>query len=256
MRPFLLYLALALAAATPAAPAQVAAPAGPVVASGTVPDESSKAAVLARLRELYGEANVVDQIGVGQVALPVNWNGYVHKLIGPNLKQISRGALIIDGNVVSVRGDVANEAQRQKIASDIATSLNSTYTVNNGLRVASAGQDVLDRALANRIIEFESGKASITASGRAILDEMSVAMQTLRERKIAVIGHTDNQGPEAHNQSLSQARAEAVRLYLAAKGISADAISASGKGAGQPIANNESAEGRARNRRIEFWIVQ
>ena len=110
---------------------------GQVLAAGTVPDEASKAAVLARLRELYGADRVVDQIAVGQVVLPANWNAYVQKLLSPNLKLISRGQLKIDGSVVSVRGEVANEAQRQKIASDIATSLNPTYTVNNGLRVSS-----------------------------------------------------------------------------------------------------------------------
>ncbi|MES3024254.1 MAG: OmpA family protein [Pseudomonadota bacterium] len=254
MRP-ILFAPLALMLALAGADLHAQAP-GQVVASGTVPDESSKAALLARLRDLYGAERVVDQIAVGQVALPANWNNYVQKLIGPNLKQISRGALTIDGSVVSVRGEVANEAQRQKIASDIATSLNPTYTVNNGLRVAAAGQDILDRTLANRIIEFDSGKATITEAGRAILDEMAAAMQALKGRRIALIGHTDNQGNAASNQSLSQARAEAVRLYLGTRGIDAAAIDASGRGAAAPIAGNDTPDGRARNRRIEFKLEQ
>ena len=262
MRPLPLLLSLILCAASAAGQAQNAAPAaatpqpGQVLASGTVPDEASKAAVLARLRELYGAEKVVDQIAVGPVALPANWNGYVQKLINPDLKLISRGQLKIDGSVVSVRGEVANEAQRQKIASDMATNLNPTYTVNNGLRVSAMEQNILDTTLANRIVEFESGKTTLTPVGRAILNEMSAAMLKLKDRKVEVIGHTDNQGLRASNQGLSQARAEAVRFYLTGKGVNGDMLSASGQGSDRPIATNDTAEGRARNRRIEFRMAQ
>ena len=238
-----------------AAPAATPQP-GQVLVSGTVPDEASKAAVLVRLRELYGADQVVDQIAVGQVALPANWTSYVQKLLTANLKQVSHGQLTIDGSVVSVRGEVANEAQRQKIASDFATSLNPTYTVNNGLRVVAAEQSVLDATLANRTVEFDSGKATLTPSGRAIVDDMGAAMLSLKERKFDVIGHTDNQGLRQNNQNLSLARAEAVKFYLAAKGINAALLTASGQGPDRPIASNDTAEGRARNRRIEFRMAQ
>ncbi|WBS04813.1 OmpA family protein [Pseudoduganella sp. SL102] len=252
-----LFLACALGAAFGPALAQTAAPQpGQVAVAGTVPDEATKAAVLARLREIYGADRVVDQIDIGQVATPANWNGYVQKLLTPDLKQISRGQLKIDGTTVSLRGEVANEAQRQKIASDVATSLNPTYTVNNGLRVFSADQGILDSTLANRTVEFESGKATLTPAGRAILDEMLAAMKKLKERKIEIIGHTDNQGLRTTNQGLSQARAEAVKAYLSANGINGELLTASGQGADRPIASNDTAEGRARNRRIEFRIAQ
>jgi len=254
--PSLFLLALALGAAN-AALAQAPAPQpGQVLAAGTVPDEATRAAVLARLRELYGEDRVVDQIAIGQVAMPANWNTYVQKLLSPDLKQISRGQLKIDGTTVSLRGEVANEAQRQKIASDVATNLNPTYTVNNGLRVSSSEQGILDSALANRTVEFESGKAALTPTGRAILDEMIAAMQKVKGRKVEIIGHTDNVGLRATNQGLSQARAEAVKAYIASHGINGDLLTASGQGSDRPVASNETPEGRARNRRIEFRIAQ
>ena len=242
--------------ALPSVPAAATPQPGQVLASGTLPDEAGKAAVLARLRELYGADKVVDQIAVGQVAQPANWNAHVQKLLTQDLKQIRRGQLSIEGSVVSVRGEVANEAQRQKIASDIATSLNPTYTVNNGLRVSASDQNVLDSTLANRTIEFESGKATLTPSGRAILDEMSAALHKLAGRKVDIIGHTDNQGLRASNVHLSQARAEAVKAYLAGKGIDGDLLAASGQGPDRPIASNDSPDGRARNRRIEFRMIQ
>ena len=244
--------ALAPVSAAPAAPAASA----PIVVAGTVADEASKAALLARLRTVYGLDRVVDQLSVGTVSTPANWNDYVGRLIGPNLKMISRGQLKIDGNNVSLRGDVSNEAQRQQIAGDIAASLNPTYTVNNGLRVAASEQSVLDAALANRIIEFESGKAALTQSGMTILDQMSEALKKLHGIKVEVIGHTDNAGSRAGNLSLSQARAEAVKTYVAARGIAADSIAVSGEGPDRPVADNRTPDGRARNRRIEFKVVQ
>lgn len=251
---------LVLAGAALPLMAQIPPPASPrpgqILVSGTVPDEASKAAVLARLRELYGADQVLDQVAVGSVSMPANWNGYVQKLIGPNLKLISRGQLKIDGNAVSVRGEVANEAQRQQIASEIASSLNPTYTVNNGLRVSAAEQNLLDATLAKRIIEFDSGKASLTESGKAILDEMAAALKKVAGKQVELIGHTDNQGLRDSNLALSLARAEAVRTYLAGQGISAALISVSGQGPDRPVADNASAEGRARNRRIEFRIAQ
>ena len=253
-------LLLALAAAAAQLPSHAQAPAAPqpgqVLASGTVADEASKASVLAKLREVYGADKVVDQISVGQVVTPANWNAYVQKLITPDLKQISRGQLKIDGSTVTLRGEVANEAQRQALASAAALSLNPTYTVNNGLRVSASDQGILDSALANRIVEFESGQASLTPSGRKVLDEMVAALLKLKGRKVDIIGHTDSVGLRATNQGLSQARAEAVKAYLASHGINGDLLSASGQGPDRPVATNDTAEGRARNRRIEFRLAQ
>jgi OOP family OmpA-OmpF porin len=230
--------------------------AAPIVVSGTVADEASKAALLSRLRAVYGPDRVVDQLSLGRVSTPPNWNDYVGRLIGPDLKLVSRGQLQVDGNTVSLRGDVASEEQRQKIAGDIAASLDAGYVVNNGLRVAASEQGVLDAALANRIIEFESGKATLTDSGKTILDQMSVALLRLKDKKVEVIGHTDNAGSRAGNLSLSQARAEAVKAYVTGRGVRPDMVSVSGEGPDRPVADNRTAEGRARNRRIEFKVVQ
>ncbi|MEQ6341815.1 MAG: OmpA family protein [Gammaproteobacteria bacterium] len=229
---------------------------GQVLVTGTVPDETSKAGVLARLRELYGAEKVVDQISVGSVVMPANWDTYVKKLINPNLKLISRGQLKIDGNIINVRGEVANEAQRQQITSDMATMLNPTYTIKNSLHVSAAEQNILDTTLANRIIEFDIGKATLTPAGKTILDEMVGPLRKLNGKKVDIIGHTDNQGLRASNLSLSLARADAVKAFLATKGINVDMVTTSGQGPDRPVASNDTPDGRTRNRRIEFRIAQ
>lgn len=225
---------------------------GQVVVGGKVPDEATKAAVLQRLRDTYGANNVVDQIEVGDVATPPNWSANVQKLIGPQLKQISKGQLKIDGTSVDVKGEVHNEAQRQQLASDMANALNPTYTVKNGLRVSASQQGLLDQTLANRTIEFETGSATLTPQGKAILDQMAAAMVKMTNNTVEIIGHTDNSGNRTSNIALSQARADAVKGYLVTKGISPQQLSTTGVGPDQPIASNDTNDGRARNRRIEF----
>lgn len=252
-RPFVL-AAACLAAAYALADNPPAA--APIVVSGTVADDAGKAALLARLRAVYGFDRVVDQLAVGRVSAPPNWNEHVARLIGPNLKLVTRGQLQVDGNSVSLRGDVASEAQKQQIASDLAMNLDASYTVNNGLRVAVSEQGMLDAALADRIIEFESGKAALTDAGKQVLDQMSVALLRLKDKKVEVIGHTDNAGSRAGNLSLSQARAEAVKSYVASRGVRPEMVSVSGEGPDRPVADNRTPEGRARNRRIEFKVVQ
>jgi OOP family OmpA-OmpF porin len=251
-----LFLIPSWVSAQTVAPPVVSPNPGQVLAAGTVPDEATKSSVLVRLRELYGADKVVDQIAIGSVASPANWSTYVQKIIGPNLKLVSRGQLKIDGTAVSVHGEVANEAQRQQVASAIATSLNPTYTVNNGLRVSASEQGILDNALANRIVEFESGQTTLTPTGKTILDEMALALQKLKDRKVEIIGHTDDKGLRASNLALSQARADAVKRYLGIKGINVALLSTSGQGPDRPVASNDTTDGRARNRRIEFRIAQ
>jgi OmpA-OmpF porin, OOP family len=254
-RPARLLAALLLAACANASAADTPAP-GKVVVSGTVPDEATRQAVLTRAREVFGVDRVVDQLGVGNLVAPPNWTGYLQKIISPELKQVSRGQISISGNVIDIKGEVGNEAVRQQLVSEMSTRLNTTYTVRNGLRVGAAGQDQVDATLANRTIEFETGNSSLTRTGRDVLDLLVPVLQRLPGRSFEVTGHTDAQGSRPQNIALSAARADAVKAYLVAKGIGAESIATSGAGPDRPVAGNESADGRARNRRIELRVVQ
>lgn len=229
---------------------------GKVIASGSVPDEASRATILARLRELYGAQNVVDRLEIGGVVPPPNWSENMAKILTPNLKQVHKGQLQVSGTQIAIKGQVANEALRQQVVSNMATSLNPTYSIDNGL-VAAGGeaQSLLDKTLSNRVVEFESGSATLTASGRAIIDEMAAAIKQIGAPKVQLIGHTDSQGNHQANVALSLARASTVRNYLIDKGIPVESLSAFGAGPDQPVASNDTAEGRAKNRRIEFRLA-
>jgi len=253
---------LAVCTAAPA-PAQArgaavrdtAAP-GKVVVSGVVPDESTRAAILARVRELYGADRVVDQIGVSNLVAPPNWSQNVQKLISPELKGVSRGQLKISGNVIDVTGEVDNEAQRQQVVSHMSGQLNPTYTVRNGLRVVATGQEQVDAALTDRTIEFEPGNSTLTAAGTQVLARLVPVLQQLHDRKFEVIGHTDSSGSRAQNIALSAARADAVKTWLVGNGLAAGSVQTSAVGPDRPVATNDTPEGRARNRRIEFRVMR
>jgi len=226
-----------------------------VVAGGQVPDEATRVAVIEALRRIYGPSGVIDKIEVvNTVSMPANWAANVQRLITPALKDIHRGQFQIEGTQMALSGEVGNEALRQKIVSDMANSLNPTYTIKNSLRVPVSEQITVDQALANRTIEFELGSATLTRKGRDILDEMAPILQKLTNKSVAVIGHTDNAGSRASNLALSQSRAEAVKGYLVGKGIDPMTLTTSGVGPDQPVANNATDEGRSRNRRIEFRV--
>jgi OmpA-OmpF porin, OOP family len=233
-----------------------AAIAGKVVASGVVPDEETRSAIVARLRELYGADKVVDQLGVDKLVTPPNWNQHVQRVLTPELKRVSQGQLSITGNVVELSGQVDNEATRQQLVNQIATQLNNpTYTMRDQLRIGSSGQAQLDAALARRTIEFETGNAQLTASGARVLDDLVPVLRQFVGRRFEIIGHTDGVGPRDANMQLSAARAEAVKAYLASKGIPPGDLMTSGAGPDRPLVANGTPEGRARNRRIEFRVL-
>ena len=102
---------------------------------------------------------------------------------------------------------------------------------------------------------FGSGQSDLSARARAQVGPIAAVLGQYRERRIAVEGHTDAVGSELANQRLSERRAESVRAALIAEGVDPSRIDMSGYGQSRPIADNGTAEGRARNRRVEIVII-
>jgi len=107
-----------------------------------------------------------------------------------------------------------------------------------------------------RGVTFGFDETEIDAADAVVLDEAVRQLQRLPELAVRIEGHTDTTGPAEYNQNLSERRAEAVRRYLEQNGIPAARLSAVGMGETQPIASNESPEGRARNRRVELQVIE
>jgi outer membrane protein OmpA-like peptidoglycan-associated protein len=103
-------------------------------------------------------------------------------------------------------------------------------------------------------VSFDVDRSEVKPAARAALANIGDIMVQYPATTIAVVGHTDNTGSAAHNQQLSERRAEAVTTLLAASGVDSTRIRTMGVGMSQPVASNASAAGRARNRRVEILI--
>ena len=102
---------------------------------------------------------------------------------------------------------------------------------------------------------FDFDKAVLKPEGKKQLDDMAAKLKEINLEVIVAVGHTDSVGTDAYNQKLSLRRAEAVKAYLVTKGIEANRVYTEGKGKKQPVADNKTAEGRAKNRRVEIEVV-
>ena len=102
---------------------------------------------------------------------------------------------------------------------------------------------------------FDFDKSVLKAAGKAKLDDLVSKVKAINLEVIIAVGHTDSVGADAYNQKLSVARAEAVKAYLVSKGIERNRVYTEGKGEKQPVADNKTKDGRAKNRRVEIEVV-
>jgi OOP family OmpA-OmpF porin len=123
--------------------------------------------------------------------------------------------------------------------------------VREKIVITEADRKVVDEAIRN--LEFDLGKATIRATSNPTLDRVA-ALLVEKNFSLKLAGHTDNTGSMALNLRLSKDRAESVKAYLVSQGANASRIEATGYGPNQPIASNKTADGRQKNRRVEFSL--
>ncbi len=119
-------------------------------------------------------------------------------------------------------------------------------------KLEEAERTLLAAAMKN--VEFQTGSAKLKSSSTAVLDKIADLMKKYPSYKLDINGHTDNVGDPVKNLGLSKARAQSCLAYLQSIGIAKQRISFKGYGSKQPIDSNDSADGRARNRRVEFKL--
>lgn len=144
-----------------------------------------------------------------------------------------------------------------------AKPLDSQAQINQSLEASrlalaslSSNADPIDvaRALSLQVINFDVDKAIIPEVNKPLLDKAADIIKDLPNISLLIMGHTDATADNAHNVALSQERATAIKAYLVAKGVDASKLMTKGMGEQYPIADNETEQGRFRNRRIEFAV--
>jgi len=138
----------------------------------------------------------------------------------------------------------ADADARAKAAQDALAKVAAVKEESRGMVITLSGS-----------VLFPSDQSTLLPEAQTRLNQVADALLATKERNIIVEGHTDSRGSESHNLELSQRRAESVRTYLVGRGYEADRVQAHGIGKGRPATSNDSAEGRANNRRVEI-IVQ
>src|SRR5262245_21453843 len=143
-------------------------------------------------------------------------------------------------------------AARVTVTDNDGLTASAATSVEINAPVEAAAPKQPERRIVLQGITFAFNSAKIGEADAPILDVAAEQLQASPSARVSVIGHTDSVGGEAYNQKLSERRAEAVVQYLANHGIDRSRLEASGAGESQPVASNDTADGRAQNRRVEL----
>ena len=181
--------------------------------------------------------------GIGAVAGAV-----LGGVLGNNLGKGGNGAVgaVIGGVVGGVAGGVIGN-KMDKQAREIKTAL-------PGAEVERIGEGI-HLVLGENAVRFDTNKSTLTAAAKANLDKLVPVFQSYADTDIVIYGYTDSSGRVEYNQTLSEQRAASVKAYLSGKGLNVSRFNTIGLGIADPIATNETAEGKSKNRRVEFAIT-
>jgi OmpA-OmpF porin, OOP family len=273
----------AVATAEPTAPAPAATPTrfalsndnGSVRASGVVRDQDAKTSITDALNAVFGADKVKSDIGVDKNATTAPWlsvfRGALDAIKGANVDAIFQGDKINVG--AAAMGDDARDkviaALKGVVGAGVTVGALSDKTAaavaiandraTNELASLQSGFGVKDLlfALNDSVFSFASDSAEVPESMDPFLKTAAADLKQLKAGHVLEIaGYTDNTGDDALNVALSQRRAESVREALIKYGADPDMLVAKGYGEADPIANNDTAEGRLKNRRIEYHVVK
>jgi outer membrane protein OmpA-like peptidoglycan-associated protein len=246
-----------------------------VRASGVVRDQDEKTSIVDALNAVFGADKVRSDISVDPGAAPASWVGNFRAALdaikGANVDAIFQGDKINVGGasmddaardkvIAALKGvvgaGVAVGALSDKTAAAVAVANDRATTELASLQSGFGVKDLLF-ALNDSAVNFASDSAEVPESMAPFLKTAAAHLKQLKAGHVLEIaGYTDNTGDAALNLALSQKRAEAVRQALIKYGADPDMLVAKGYGEADPIASNDTAEGRLKNRRIEYHVVK
>jgi OmpA-OmpF porin, OOP family len=225
-----------------------------------------------QLKSTFGEGNISGDISVNSRARAAGWTSGLAAAL-PNFKT-SGSEVTFDGNSINVGGTMSENAKGETVARlksvygdgmrigafEAATAVTEANRraseALSSLRPGFTAEDLVN-ALNMNIINFRSGSSQIPRESMPVLEQSASSIKSAPAgTKLEVGGYTDNVGNPAANQKISQQRADSVRRFLIDKGVNADSLVAKGYGDSNPIASNDTDEGRFRNRRIEYKVLK
>jgi len=231
-----------------------------VTLTGYVPDNSVHTAIVQAAGRKFFSEKVVDNLKES-VGAPSGFAAAVVPALGA-LSRLSTGTLVVSDREVKLSGDALYDAAAAQLRAGLARDFPQAFQYKAEISVKPPSapvdptvcQQLFSDVLGKARIRFESGRASIDPDSAGLLDRLIETALRCPTATIEVAGHTDSAGEDVANQALSEKRAQAVVDYLVKAGLPANRFTAVGYGSTQPVADNESDEGKAQNRRIEFLV--
>ncbi len=239
-----------------------------VVLTGVVPSQEIREELLKSAQEQFAnrKLNVVDEMTVRPGTSQTGWADVAKRGMG-YVVTLGNQYAELSGSVLAVVGKASDSAMKLKIEEEIANGLPSEFqgraTIEGPAEMAVAPavqaqvdtcQSDMNAAMLGKTIEFATNQAVLRETPNSLLDSIVSVAGKCPKTKIEISGHTDSRGGDAANMKLSQARAETVQTYLVSKGISADRLSAAGKGETTLLDSSDTLEAHQKNRRIEFKV--
>lgn len=228
--------------------------------TGNVPDKNVHAALIASAGRRFFAEKVVDNLKES-IGAPASFAAAVVPALGA-LSRLSTGTLVVTDREVKLSGDALYDAAAAQIRTGLGSNFpqNWQYKAEITVKPASAPvdntvcQQLFADLLAKARIRFESSKADLSPDSFGLLDRLTETALRCPTANIEVAGHTDADGDATQNQALSERRAQAVADYLVRGGLPANRFEAVGYGSNKPVAGNDTEEGKAQNRRIDFVV--
>src|SRR5580658_5841298 len=228
--------------------------------TGYVPDNNVHAALVAAAGRKFFSEKVVDNLKAS-VGAPSGFANAVVPALGA-LSRLSTGTLVVSDREVKLSGDAFYDAAASQIRGGLGKDFPKDWQFKADISVkpavapvdATVCQQLFSDLLAKGKIQFESGRATIDPDSAGLLDRLIETASRCPSANIEIAGHTDADGDNGFNQVLSEKRAQAVTDYLVKAGLPASRFTATGYGSTQPVASNDTDEGKAQNRRIDFLV--
>jgi OmpA-OmpF porin, OOP family len=228
--------------------------------TGYVPDSKVHAALVAAAGRKFFSEKVVDNLKAS-IGAPSGFAAAVVPALGA-LSRLSTGTLVVSDREVKLSGDAFYDAAAVQIRAGLGKDFPKDWQLKADISVkppvapvdATVCQQLFSDLLGKGRIQFESGRATIDPDSAGLLDRLIETALRCPTAEIEIAGHTDGDGDGVFNQALSEKRAQAVMDYLVKAGLPADRFTATGYGSTQPVASNDTDEGKAQNRRIDFVV--
>ena len=227
--------------------------------TGYVPDNNVHAALVAAAGRKFFNEKVADNIKAS-LGAPSGFANAVVPALGA-LSRLSTGTLVVSDREVKLSGDAFYDAAAAQIRAGLKDFPQGwQFKADISVKPASAPvdgtvcQQLFSGLLAKGKIRFESGRATIDPDSAGLLDRLIETALRCPSANIEIAGHTDADGEDGFNQALSEKRAQAVTDFLVKAGLPAERFTAMGYGSTQPVASNDTDEGKAQNRRIDFVV--